>query len=272
MPKLNSLGCYFDWALTKIGRSDSELLMQHVLGISTTEAYSHRSRQVDRIQGEHLCKLVEERACGMPLDYITGISHFWTIELEVNRSVLIPRPETEILVEECIEHVRDGDSVLDLGTGSGAIALALRSELDIHVVGTDSDEHALAVCRRNASKLNLNIEVLLSDWYSDVTGEFDLIASNPPYVRDCDPRLAESDIRFEPRTALLGGSDGLDALRRVIGGAMSHLKNGGHLVVEHGFDQQDATIELFEKAGFTKIRWRNDYAGTHRVVCGTRHE
>ena len=210
---------------------------------------------------------------GEPVAYLTGTREFWGLDLHVTPDVLIPRPETEALVEFALSKLPPDRAlrVLDLGTGSGAIALALAHERPhAQVVATDRSEAALAVARGNASRLELrNVAFVAADWYAGVpVGTWDLIASNPPYIGAMDTHLQEGDLRFEPVAALSPGVDGQSALRNIIGGARERLAGGGWLVVEHGYDQSDAAQRLFRDAGFADVVALRDLAGTHRVAAG----
>jgi len=211
--------------------------------------------------------------------YLTGVREFWGLPLLVSPAVLIPRPETETLVEVALARLPTERPVrvLDLGTGSGAIALAIARERPrAHVLATDRSAEALAVAGENARRLRLaNVTFARADWFVGLPHEvddtpFDLIASNPPYVADRDPHLAEGDLRFEPRAALTPGGDGLGALRTIVAGAGEHLALGGTLVVEHGYGQSEAVRALFAATGFADIVVARDLAGIPRVVAGVR--
>ncbi len=240
----------------------------HGLNVTRVQIYAYPNLEVTPSQASRLRNLIAQRREGTPVAYITGKSHFWNQELFITPDVLIPRPETELLVESALNRLCEGDRVLDLGTGSGAIALALRSELNVDVVATDIDPNVLEVCRTNASRLNLCITMVESDWYSAITGSFDAIVSNPPYVASGDPRLFQSEIRHEPLMALSSGIDGLDALRKVISGAPDYLVVGGSLIIEHGYNQRAEVLNLFKLAGFKDIQCLDDLSHTPRVVFG----
>jgi release factor glutamine methyltransferase len=217
--------------------------------------------------------LVERRARGEPVAYLTGTRGFHDIELRVAPGALIPRPETEVLVELALQRIPvDADcSVADLGTGSGAIALAIaRTRPLAHVIATDTSEAALDIARGNAARLRIdNVEIRRGDWYVGLSDEhFDVIVSNPPYIAERDPHLREGDLRFEPVVALASGADGLDAIRVLVGGARRHLRNGGWLLLEHGFDQGADVRDLLLEHGFAEVFTQDDLEDRERVSGG----
>lgn len=270
--EITYLGTCFAWARNQVGRLDAERLLEHALGTTTVQLYTDSSMHIDAESVKRLRELVNRRSSGEPIPYITEECYFWNQKLRVTPSVLIPRPETEVLVETSLGYLQEGDRVLDLGTGSGAIALALRSEMCLRVLASDIDESALNLCKENARRLNLDIEVVQSDWYASITGLFKLISSNPPYVASNDSRLSHSELRFEPRIALASERNGLQALQTVIMESPRFLEKKGVLVVEHGHDQREPVLDLFKKAGFRNIRYRNDYGAHPRVATGERGE
>lgn len=255
---------------------DAQALLAHVLGVERAWLAAHATDALPMESTQRYFALARRRRDGEPVAYLLGSREFWGLSFQVDPSVLIPRPETETLVECALQRL-PGDRpvrVLDLGTGSGAIALALAHERpDADIVATDRSPDALALARANAARMKLaNVHWLQSDWYrqlDDRDGRFDLIASNPPYVAADDPHLREGDVRFEPQSALTAGVDGLDALRVIVGGACERLVAGGSLVVEHGYDQAEAVRELMRAAGFTALESRRDLAGIPRVAAGT---
>lgn len=219
-------------------------------------------------------ELLARRLSGEPLAYLLGTAEFWSLTLRVTPDVLVPRPETELLVEQALTTQAPGPlRYADLGTGSGAIALALKKEQpSAFVVGFDKSAKALAVARSNAQALELDVNLVASDWLNPVNGaQFDVIVSNPPYIRHGDPCLADDGLRYEPRLALVGGKDGLSALRAVVAQAATCLNDGGRLLLEHGFCQGPATAALLRDSGFTAIRTHADLAGHERVTEGTLH-
>lgn len=260
-------------------RADAEMLMAALLGCERSELYVHAQNPLEAATVLRYVSWIERRKLGEPVAYITGRQGFWTLDLIVDTTVLIPRPDTERLVEwacEIARELRDERDapidVLDLGTGSGAIALALTDTLrsDARITATDRSESALTVARENARMLNLDeIEFLSGHWFEPlqaVPRRFDLIVSNPPYIADHDPHLAR--LRYEPRLALTAGRDGLDALREIIRGAPAHLHPHGWLLLEHGHDQGAAVRELLLESGLKAVETRRDYGGNERVSGG----
>jgi len=264
-------------------RLDAELLLAHVLDVPRATVIARDDRELTPEELGDFERLLARRLAGEPLAYLTGTREFWSLELEVTPDVLVPRPETELLVEWCLSlppsssfpRTRESSlSVLDIGTGSGAIALAIARELpQARVVASDISPAALAVARRNAARVGVaNVEFAESDLFerldSRVRGNdgFDVIVSNPPYVAEGDPHLAE--LRFEPALALTSGADGLDALRAIVAGAPAYLRDGGWLLVEHGATQGAAVRELFARAGLADVATRRDLAGHERATGG----
>ena len=249
------------------------MLLAHVLGRTPAWLYAHGGDAIPGAEVLRFHELVERRAAGEPVAYLTGRRGFWTLDLAVTPDTLIPRPETELLVELALERVADGlpARTLDMGTGSGAIALALaRERPGAEVTATDRSAAALEVARRNALDHDIgNVRFALGDWYQPVRGmRFGLIASNPPYIADGDGHLERGDLRFEPAGALASGGDGLDALRVIAAGAREHLQPGGWLLVEHGLEQGPAVRALFAEAGLEAVETARDLEDRERVTLG----
>jgi release factor glutamine methyltransferase len=251
-------------------RLDAEVLLANLLG-ATRSALIHRGEDaLDAGSARAYRELVIRRAGGVPVAYLTGVREFWSLPLNVTPAVLVPRPETELLVEQALELLAGGfDAVLDLGTGSGAIALAVASERrDARVLGVDISEEAIQVARGNADALGLaRIQWRVGSWFAAVADErFDVILSNPPYIRARDAALAA--LQAEPALALIGGPTGLEQLQSIIAAAPSHLNPGGWLLTEHGADQADAVAALFERQHFQNVRSFDDYSGRPRLTRG----
>jgi release factor glutamine methyltransferase len=252
-------------------RLDAEILLGHLTGLNRAQIFMRLKDALDASTLSAFDKLVARRAKQEPVAYLTGEKGFWTITLKVGPGVLVPRPETELLVEWSLELLRDLQQprVADLGTGSGAIALALATERpDAKIIATDFSDAALAIARDNAKQLGLHRVVLRNGcWLQALEGErCDLIVSNPPYITLGDTHL--QTLRHEPLMALTDGADGLNAIREIVAGAPEHLLPGGWLLLEHGYDQAPAVRELLMQAGFTQVASRNDLGGHERVSGG----
>jgi release factor glutamine methyltransferase len=255
---------------------DAELLLAHVLGSDRARVHSHASEPRAERERDAYLSLVERRARGEPLAYLIGCKEFWSLELEVGPDVLVPRPETELLVERAL-HLRPepGGEIADLGTGSGAIALALgRERPRWRIVATDLSREALSIARRNASHLGTrNVEFLSGDWFAPLAGRrFHLVLSNPPYVAAADPVLRIPPLAFEPLIALTPGDEGMGHLRSIIRAAPAHLERGGWLLLEHGATQAAEVARELDARGFTRINAHRDLAGHARVTEATWHE
>jgi release factor glutamine methyltransferase len=258
-------------ARRRIDRDDAQWLLAHVLGRPRSWLFAFGDHAVAADEAARYEALVARRAAGEPVAYLTGRRGFWRFDLEVTPATLVPRPETERLVELALERLPAGSDlrVADLGTGSGAIALALASERPMaRVVATDASEAALAVARRNAEMLGLrNVGFRRGDWFDCLGGErFDLVASNPPYIEAGDPHL--DALRHEPAAALASGADGLDAIRTIARDAPAHLVAGGWLLLEHGWRQGEAVRALLAHAGFVDVATLRDLEGRDRVTLG----
>ncbi len=257
-----------------IDAGEAGLLLQYVLGRSSAWIYAHGDATLGPVELERYRALVARRAAGEPVAYLTGRRGFWTLELEVTPDTLIPRPETELLVEQALERLEPGvpAQVADLGTGSGVIALAIAAERPLaRLVAVDRSPEALAVARRNADANALagRVDFLAGDWFAPLQGRrFDLVASNPPYIAEDDPHLSRGDLRHEPPSALASGHDGLDAIRAIVAAAPAYLQPGGWLLLEHGFDQGAAVRALLVGGGFEAVATVADLEGRDRVSLG----
>ncbi|MEB0109217.1 peptide chain release factor N(5)-glutamine methyltransferase [Pseudomonas sp. MH9.3] len=253
-------------------RLDVELLLAAALGKSRSYLHTWPEKIVSSEAALTFAGYLQRRRAGEPVAYILGQQGFWKLDLEVAPHTLIPRPDTELLVEAALELLpATPATVLDLGTGSGAIALALASERPAwQVTAVDRVLEAVALAERNRQRLHLaNATVLSSHWFSALVGRtFDLIISNPPYIADNDPHLVAGDVRFEPASALVAGRDGLDDLRLIIQQAGTHLNAGGRLLLEHGYDQAQAVRDLLLSQGFEDVHSRIDLGGHERISLG----
>ena len=256
-------------------RIDAELLLLHVVQQPRSWLFTHADDLLQMDVQRAYDALLGRRETGEPVAYITGRRGFWTLDLEVTPATLIPRPETELLVELALQRLPPdfSGSVADLGTGSGAIALALaRERPQAQVIATDTSVAALEVARRNAQRHAIgNVSFTHGDWLAPLAGQrFGLIVSNPPYIEAADPHLACGDLRFEPVSALASGNDGLEDIRRIVGGARSHLDPGGWLLFEHGWNQGDAARALLRDGGYAEVFTAQDLEQRDRA-SGGRH-
>lgn len=255
--------------------ADAEILLAYTLAVPRSYLYTWPERSPGVAESQRFAELLARRRCGEPVAYLVGRREFWSLDLAITPAVLIPRPETERLVELALERLPPAPPcrVADLGTGSGAIALALASARPAaRVIATDVSREALAVAQDNARRLDIdNVEFRLGDWCAALGGDrVQMIVSNPPYVAQDDPHLYQGDVRFEPRLALQAGADGLAAFRRIIVQAVACLETGGWLLLEHGVDQGDAVAALLQGAGFAAVSDERDAGGRPRVACGRR--
>lgn len=249
---------------------DARLLLEEVCGTDHNTLLCHGDREVSEAEEEQYRKALEQRAVHVPLQHLLGYQDFMGLRFQVNEHVLIPRQDTEILVEEAMRYLHDGMRILDLCTGSGCILLSLlHYSNDCEGVGVDISQEALQVAAQNAELLGIKADFLKSDLYEKVTGKFDLLVSNPPYIeRKVIPILMEEVREYDPYIALDGGEDGLDFYRRIIGGAQDYLERGGQILMEIGSGQAKAVSELLREAGFKEIDVCRDFAGLDRVVSG----
>uniref|UniRef100_UPI00082CAF1D peptide chain release factor N(5)-glutamine methyltransferase n=1 Tax=Marinobacterium profundum TaxID=1714300 RepID=UPI00082CAF1D len=252
-------------------RLDLELLLCHLLDCGRTYLFMHPERELTALQAADFDALLQRRLAGEPIAHLTGRRGFWTLDLEVNADTLIPRPDTEALVEQALELLPDGDyRVADLGTGTGAIALALASERSQwSLTGCDRIAGAVALARRNAARLGLsNARFVQGSWFEPLDGRFAMIVSNPPYIDPADPHLGQGDVRFEPRSALVAEEKGLADIRHIAEGARTALEPGGWLLFEHGYDQGEAVRALLDELGYCELATRLDLGGRDRVTLG----
>ena len=258
-------------AISPSPRLDAEVLAMHVCGLDRSGLITRAHDMLEAAQQKELDYLLARRQRGEPIAYLTGTREFWSMALNVSPATLIPRPETELLVERALELIPPDTAwtIADLGTGTGAVALAVAEERPrCRVIATDVSPSALNVARSNVKKFDLtNVELRQGDWFVPLAGEkLDMIVSNPPYVCANDPHLQHGDVRFEPASALASGADGLDAIRHIASQAPQHLKTGGHLLLEHGFDQADAVAGLLRQQGYRDIVSHRDLSGNNRVT------
>jgi release factor glutamine methyltransferase len=250
---------------------DAELLLAQITGWSRTRFRAFPEQQVSQVQAAAFEQLVSKRAAGEPIAYLLGQQEFWSLPLQVSAATLIPRPDTECVVEQALTlNLPARARVLDLGTGTGAIALALASERpNWDITASDFIDDAVALAQSNAEVLNLPIQVVKSHWFDQIgAGCFDLIVSNPPYIASTDHHLSEGDVRFEPASALVSGADGLDDIRHIVAAAPGWLNAGGWLLLEHGYHQAKAVQALLKQQGFDQVHSRQDYGRNDRMTLG----
>ncbi len=260
---------------TPEGRREAEQLLAHALGRDRAWLFAHAADRVEARQVAAFHELLQRRIAGEPVAYLIGRRGFWTLDLAVTSETLIPRPETELLVEQALLRLPPQATcrVADLGTGSGAIALAIARERPRStVIATDASEGALAVAKDNARDHAIdNVQFRHGHWFTPLAGEcFDLIASNPPYIADHDPHLRQGDLRHEPAAALSSGADGLDAIREIVAQAPGYLQPGGWLLLEHGWEQGEGGRGRLASSGYAEILTERDLEGRGRLRRGRR--
>lgn len=250
---------------------DSYLLVGEVLARPRAWLIAHAEEAVCRVDQVKVQALFDRRHRGEPVAYIRGHQSFWQRDFCVTRDTLIPRPDTELLMEIVLDRFDEQSiKVVDLGTGSGALAVSLAAERPSwQILGTDISKSTLAIAKQNAGTL-ANVKFLAGSWFSNIEGQFDLIISNPPYIRNTDPHLRA--LKFEPTLALTAGSDGLDCIRKIVKNCPKHLFPGGHVLFEHGYDQQETVIQLLVNEGLTEVQGFNDLQGQPRAVIARSHE
>lgn len=266
---MTTLGEALAFARVKIDRLDARLLLEHATGCTHADLLARPETPVIGPAYEQFAEWVVRRAAGQPLAYLVGEAEFRGRVFQVSPAVLIPRPETEVLIEMALEKMRAlaAPKVVDLGTGSGIVAISLALECPQASIATvDLSQEAIAVARNNAGRLGAKVDFFQGDWFVPLAGQrFDLIVSNPPYVAAGDPHLALNGLPHEPQMALTDGADGLDCIRRIVADAPLHLNSGGWLLVEHGYDQGEACRNLLTAAGFKSASTFPDLAGIDRV-------
>lgn len=255
-------------------RRDAEILLEHVTGKARTYLLAFGETLLTPEQEAQLAVLLARRKTGEPVAHLTGEREFWSLPLYVSAATLIPRPDTECLVEQALARLPDGPCrILDLGTGTGAIALALASERpDCQVTAVDVMPDAVALAQRNLARLGFsNVQINQSSWFSALAQHaFEMIVSNPPYIDEHDPHLSQGDVRFEPLTALVAANDGLADIEHIITTAREHLVPGGWLLLEHGWTQGAAVRALFSAAGYASVETCRDYGGNERLTVGKK--
>ena len=249
---------------------DASLILSHITGFSKVQLITHDTDELSDEICSKFNELIDKRITGYPIAYILGYKEFWGLKLKVTEDTLIPRPDTEILVQTAID-CRVQGPILDMGTGTGAIILALKSEYrdKVDAYACDISKKALDVASENARTNSLDVTFIESDWFSNL-GEkkFSLIVSNPPYIEENDPHLSKTSLPYEPITALTSGADGLDDIRTICKGALNHLNEGAPLIVEHGYNQGRAVADIFSENGYKNVETIKDFAGNDRVTIG----
>jgi len=255
-------------------RLDAEVLLCHVLACNSAHLMAWPEKPLDDTQLNAFRQLLARRVQGTPVAYLTGEREFWSLPFYVNEHTLVPRPETETLVEFILQYFADRPAlkVLDMGTGSGAIAISLAHEQPRWLISAcDISEQALAIAEKNNRRHNTGVKLIYSNWFENITErDFDIIVSNPPYIDPDDPHLQQGDVRFEPDAALSAANKGMAAIELLCSQAPGHLKENGLLIVEHGYNQQQAVAACFAQAGFNEITQHLDLSGHTRITAGRK--
>ena len=251
-------------------RLDAELLVMQLLDVNRSWLFAWPEKILKKAQLERLGYLLEQRLEGKPMAHILGFKEFWSLPIQVNDSTLIPRPDTELLVEWSLElPLKNQARVVDLGTGTGAIALALASERPSWLIeAVELSSQAVSLARANAQSLDLDMKVIQGDWFTPLSGKYDLIVSNPPYIDANDEHLSRGDVRFEPSSALVSDDAGLKDLHWIVQTAPGYLEECGWLLVEHGYDQTESVIQLLNDYGYQQVETGYDLGGNPRVSGG----
>lgn len=252
---------------------DAQILLSHVLQCNTAHLIAWPEKKLTNKQSDTFQQLIQQRQQGLPIAHLTGQREFWSLDFNVNNSTLIPRPETETLVEFILTKFSDQKNLnlLDMGTGTGAIAIAIAHDRpDWKILASDISENALNLAQENSDRLHTNkIAFIQSNWFKNITqNDFDIIVSNPPYIAADDPHLQQGDVRFEPKTALTAGITGMDDIEIICSHAKKHLSKNGWLIVEHGYNQKQKVAECFDKNNFTQIEQMQDLSGHTRMTAG----
>ncbi len=254
---------------------DAQILLSYILNCNRAHLIAWPEKELSLQQIDNFQKLITQRQHGSPVAHLTGQREFWSLNFKVNNSTLIPRPETETLIEFILEKFGEKKTLtlLDIGTGTGAIAITLANEKpDWRITATDISAAAIALAKENSAMLNTeNIALLQSDWFTNIPQQtFDIIVSNPPYISTNDPHLTKGDVRFEPKSALTSGKTGMDDIEHLCSQAKNYLAKDGWLIIEHGYNQKTATAECFTRNDYKNISQQNDLAGHCRMTAGSK--
>jgi release factor glutamine methyltransferase len=254
-------------------RFEAEIIFCHVVNIARSYLYAHQEEELKPFLWQEYQRQIEKRKQGLPIAYITGCKEFWSLDFEVNQHTLIPRPESELLVQLTLEELstKQNVNILELGVGSGAVAIAIAHERpQWQIIGTDISKDALAIAQKNADRHQIkNLKLYESNWFQNVPAiEFDIIISNPPYIAANDPHLTE--LNFEPQSALVSGEDGLDDIKIIIKDALAYLKENGQLLLEHGYNQGSQVCSLMKQNYYQDVKTIKDYNNIERVTTGAK--